>query len=331
MPLTGVLLSNLGTPDAPTPGAVRRYLREFLSDRRVVGLHPLVWRPILEGWVLRTRPGRSAHAYSRIWTAEGSPLLVISRRQEAALRARFSDRNDVAIALGMRYGNPSIVAALRALRDAGAERLIVLPLYPQTSSATTASTFDAVATALRSWIRVPGLCFIDHYHHQPWYIRAVAASIREAWTIEPPGRRLLFSFHGMPRHTEDAGDPYAAQCRDTARMVARELGLAEDRWSLAFQSRFGAAEWLRPYTDQTLKELGAAGAGSVDVVCPGFSADCLETLEEIAMTDRDIFLAAGGKRYRYIPALNDRADHIEGLAGTIEGFIHACGHPGARE
>lgn len=315
---TGILLSNLGTPDAPTAAAVRRYLREFLSDRRVVNLPPLLWWPILNGVILTVRPRKSAHAYSRIWGEDGSPLLAISKRQLEALKARFSGRDDLVFALGMRYGNPSIRSAMEALRDAGAGRVIVLPLYPQYSSATTASTFDAVANAVRRWISVPGVTFLDCYYDQPWYARAIAASLREAWQQAPPAERLLFSFHGMPRATRDAGDPYYDQCEQTAHAVARELALPAERWAMTFQSRFGAQEWLQPYTDKTLEAWGADGVESVDVVCPGFSADCLETLEEIEMLNRDAFLEAGGKRYRYIPALNDRDDHIEGLAGMIE-------------
>lgn len=315
---TGVLLSNLGTPDAPTPAAVRRYLREFLSDRRVVNLPPLLWWPILYGVILTSRPRKSAHAYQRIWRDSGSPLLVNSRQQLAAIERRFSNRQDLVFALGMRYGAPSIQSALESLRNAGAERLIVLPLYPQYSSATTASTFDAVATAMRRWISVPGMNFIAHYFDQPWYHRAIAASIREAWHREPPAERLLFSFHGMPRATRDAGDPYYSQCEFTARAIAHELALPAERWRMTFQSRFGAQEWLQPYTDKTLVALGNGGVESVDVVCPGFSADCLETLEEIEMLNREIFIGGGGKRYRYIPALNGRDDHIEGLAGMIE-------------
>ncbi len=315
---TGVLLSNLGTPDAPTPAAVRRYLREFLSDRRVVNLPPLLWWPILNGIILTIRPRKSAHAYQRIWRDDGSPLLVISRQQLAAIERRFSNRDDLVFALGMRYGTPSIGSALALLRNAGAERLIVLPLYPQYSSATTASTFDAVAAAMRRWILVPGVNFIAHYFDQPWYHRAVAASLREAWQVEPPAERLLFSFHGMPRVTRDAGDPYYSQCEFTARAIAHELALPDERWQMTFQSRFGAQEWLQPYTDRTLVAWGSAGVESVDVVCPGFSADCLETLEEIEMLNRETFIGAGGKRYRYIPALNGRDEHIEGLAGMIE-------------
>ncbi len=315
---TGILISNLGTPDAPTATAVRRYLREFLSDRRVVNLPPLLWWPILNGIILTVRPRKSAHAYSRVWREDGSPLLAISKQQLAALEAHFAGRDDLVFALGMRYGNPSIRSAMEALRDAGAGRVIVLPLYPQYSSATTASTFDAVANAVRRWISVPGVHFIDHYYDQTWYPRALAASIREAWQQEPPAERLLFSFHGMPRVTRDAGDPYYDQCDRTARAVVRELDLSPERWAMTFQSRFGAQEWLQPYTDKTLETWARDGVGSVDVVCPGFSADCLETLEEIAMLNRDAFMEAGGRRYRYIPALNSRDDHISGLAGIIE-------------
>jgi protoporphyrin/coproporphyrin ferrochelatase len=315
---TGVLLSNLGTPDAPTAAAVRRYLREFLSDRRVVNLPPLLWWPILNGVILTIRPRKSAHAYRRVWRDDGSPLLVISEQQLAALKRRFSARDDLVFALGMRYGTPSIRSALESLRDAGAERVIVLPLYPQYSSATTASTFDAVAGAMRRWIAVPGVNFIAHYFDQPWYHRAVAASIRDAWRGDPQAERLLFSFHGMPRATRDAGDPYYRQCEYTARAIARELALTDERWHMSFQSRFGAQEWLQPYTDKTLEAWGGSGVESVDVVCPGFSADCLETLEEIEMLNRDIFIEAGGHRYRYIPALNSRDDHMDGLAGMIE-------------
>lgn len=314
---TGVLLVNLGTPDAPTPAAVRRYLREFLSDRRVVDLPPLLWQPILHGIVLPLRPRRSAHAYQRIWTEEGSPLLAITQHQAEALRARLADRPEVTVAVGMRYGKPSMADALSVLRAARVRRLLVLPLYPQYSSATTASTFDEVARCLRRWIDQPDLHFLSDYHDRPWYVAALADSIRDAWRERPPAERLLFSFHGMPARTREAGDPYCDRCLETARRVAGALGLAGNRWQVAFQSRFGAAEWLQPYTDRTLVEWAQAGVKSVDVVCPGFSADCLETLEEIAMTDRDLFLNAGGESYRYIPALNVRPDHVEGLAEMV--------------
>lgn len=317
--VTGVLLSNLGTPDEASPQAVRRYLREFLSDPRVVELPRWLWWPVLHGIVLRVRPRRSARAYRRIWTPEGSPLLCIARKQVAAVQACLNDLMDgeIAVALGMRYGRPSIAAALQALRDAGVTRLLVLPMYPQYASATTASTFDAVAAVLRTWRHLPELHLITHYHDEPWYVQAVAASIRDAWRHEPPAERLLFSFHGMPAQSRAAGDPYHEQCLTSARLIAGAVGLEASRWGVAFQSRFGPAEWLQPYTDRTLQEWAAAGVRSVDVVCPGFSADCLETLEEIAMLNRERFLEAGGERYRYIPALNDRPDHIRGLAEMI--------------
>lgn len=333
---TGVLVSNLGTPDAPTPGATRRYLREFLSDPRVVELPRWVWRPILHGIVLRLRPRRSAHAYQRVWTEQGAPLLVASLRQVDALRELLATRpgDSVTVALGMRYGKPSIAAALTELRDAGVDRVLVLPLYPQYSSATTASTFDAVVDVLKSWRRVPELRTVTSYHDQRWYVGALAASIEEAWSQDGGAcQRLLFSFHGMPRRTYELGDPYYQQCQETARLVAAELGLERDRWAVSFQSRFGFAEWLQPYTDATLRQWGESGVASVDVVCPGFSADCLETLEEIAMLNRDVFLGAGGERYRYIPALNDRADHIQGLAELIERHVAGwdADDPGQRE
>ncbi|MBK8162634.1 MAG: ferrochelatase [Gammaproteobacteria bacterium] len=318
---TGVLLSNLGTPDQPTPPAVRRYLREFLSDPRVVSLPRWLWLPLLNGVILQVRPRRSARLYEGVWTPEGSPLLVTARRQLQALRARFAGDKRLVFALGMRYGSPSIAGALEELRAAGAEHLLVVPLYPQYSSATTASTFDAVARALKGWIRVPELRVVADYHAEPWYIRALADSIRDAWRQQPAGERLLFSFHGMPRRTQQAGDPYHDQCQRTARLVAAELGLAADRWLVAFQSRFGYEEWLQPYTDQTLRAWGGSHVASVDVVCPGFSADCLETLEEIAVMNRDLYVEASGGRFRYIPALNERPDHIEGLAELIRSQI----------
>ena len=319
----GVLVTNLGTPDAPTPGAVRRYLAEFLADPRVIEAPRLVWRLILHGVVLRIRPRRSAHAYASIWTPEGSPLLVNSRAIADALDARWTERQPgrVAVALGMRYGDPSIPGALHALREAGATRIAVLPLYPQYSGATGGSTFDAVARALSGWRRVPALRFIDHYHDDPGYIGAVAASIEAAWSEGGRPNRLLFSFHGLPRRYLDAGDPYHCACRKTARLVAEALDLEPERWLVAFQSRVGREEWLRPYTDETLIEWGGEGLRRVDVVCPGFSADCLETLEEIAMRGRESFVAAGGEELRYIPALNAGDGHVEALAALVERTI----------
>ena len=319
----GVLLVNLGSPDAPTTPAVRRYLAEFLWDPRVVEIPRPLWWLILHGVVLRTRPGRSAHAYRRVWRDDGSPLLVISQNQADALNKVFSDRykERVRVALAMRYGSPSIKASLDQLREARARRIVVLPLYPQYSAATTGTVFDAVSAELKTWRWVPELRFINHYHDDEGYIAALVSSIRESWAQHGQGERLLFSFHGMPKRTLRLGDPYFCQCQKTARLVAERLALPQERWQLTFQSRFGRAEWLQPYTDKTLRQWARDGIKHVDVVCPGFSADCLETLEEIAMQNKEAFLAAGGARLHYIPALNDRPDHITALADLLAGHI----------
>ena len=316
----GVLVVNLGTPDAPTPRAVRRYLAEFLADPRVIELPRWLWRTILHGVVLRVRPRRSARAYASVWTPEGSPLLVNSRAIADALRARWSEPwgDRVAVALGMRYGAPSVPESLDSLRAAGASRIVVLPLYPQYSATTSGSTFDAVAETLSGWRRVPALRFVDHYHDDPGYIDALAASVGAAWSEGGRPNRLLFSFHGLPRRYLDAGDPYHCECHKTARLVAIALGLDDGFWRVAFQSRVGREEWLRPYTDETLTEWGRERLGRVDVVCPGFSADCLETLEEIAMRGHESFVAAGGGHLRYIPALNAGEGHVEVLAALVE-------------
>ena len=315
----GVLVTNLGTPDAPTPSAVRRYLAEFLADPRVIEAPRWIWRPILHGVVLRIRPRRSARAYASVWTPQGAPLLVNSTAIADALDAHWSGRQPdrVTVALGMRYGNPSISDALRRLRGAGASRIVVLPLYPQYAGATGGSTFDAVVAELSRWRRLPALRFIDHYHDDPGYIGALAASIEAAWSEGGRPDRLLFSFHGLPRRCLDDGDPYHCECRKTARLVAEVLGLEPERWLVAFQSRVGREEWLRPYTDETLVEWGREGLERADVVCPGFPADCLETLEEIAMRGRESFVAAGGGHLRYIPALNAAQAHIEALVNIL--------------
>lgn len=325
----GVLLTNLGSPEAPTPAAVRRYLAEFLWDPRVVEIPRPLWWLILNGLVLPTRPKRSAHAYQRIWQDEGSPLLIISRRQAAGVQQILEQHcvGPVRVALAMRYGQPSIAAGLRQLREAGARRIVVLPLYPQYSAATTASTLDAVAAVLKQWRWVPDLRFVSHYHDEPGYIAALARSIEDNWAEHGRGERLLFSFHGIPKRSLLLGDPYHCQCHKTARLVAERLGLAEGAWQVSFQSRFGRAEWLQPYTDKTLQKWAQQGIGHVDVVCPGFSADCLETLEEIAMLNKDGFLAAGGQRLNYVPALNDRTDHLTALADLV--MRHSQGWPEA--
>ena len=316
----GVLVTNLGTPDAPTAGAVRRYLAEFLADPRVIETPRWLWRLILHGVILPTRPRRKAPAYASIWTPEGSPLLVNSQAIADALDAQWarSMPDRVTVALGMRYASPSISEALLALREAGATRIVVLPLYPQYSGTTAGSTLDAVARVLSGWRRVPALRLIDHYHDDPGYIGALAASIEAAWSEGGRPDRLLFSFHGLPRRYLDAGDPYHCECRKTARLVAETLGLGAERWLVAFQSRVGREEWLRPYTDETLVEWGRERLARVDVVCPGFPADCLETLEEIAIRGRESFVAAGGGQLRYIPALNAAPTHVGALAALVE-------------
>ncbi|MFO1371589.1 MAG: ferrochelatase [Candidatus Competibacteraceae bacterium] len=323
---TGILLTNLGTPDAPTSEALRRYLAEFLWDSRVVELPRLLWWLILHGFILRIRPAQSARKYRAIWTPAGSPLQVIARRQAAAIAAALAERSlgPVQVAVGMRYGNPSIKAALAELQTAGARRLLVLPLYPQYSAATVASTFDAVVAELRRWRWLPELRLVTHYHDDPGYLEALADSIRTVRAAQP-GERLLFSFHGLPKRNLLAGDPYHCQCQKTARLVAERLGLQPAQWAVAFQSRFGRAEWLQPYTSALLAEWAQSGVKSVDVVCPGFAADCLETLEEIAIENRQVFLAGGGVYYRYIPALNDQPAHIAALVKLIE--RHASGWP----
>jgi ferrochelatase len=319
IPVTGILITNLGSPDEPTPTAVRRYLKEFLWDPRVVEIPRPIWWVILHAFILTTRPAKSAHAYRQVWGDDGSPLLSNSRRQRDALQARLAQRfqGPVKVVLGMRYGNPPIASALEQLRAANAQRILVLPLYPQHSAATTASTLDAVAMTLEHWRYVPDLRFIASYHDHPGYIGAVADSIQRFWDDHGKPQRLLFSFHGMPKRTLLAGDPYHCHCQKTARLVAEHLGLATDEWLVAFQSRFGREEWLRPYANETLERLGKEGLRSIDVVCPGFSADCLETLEEMAMQNKDVFQRAGGGDYRYIPALNDTPGHIEALADIV--------------
>jgi ferrochelatase len=317
---TGILITNLGTPDAATPSALRRYLAEFLWDERVVDLARIPWWLILHGIILRTRPARVAKAYQKVWTDQGGPLLVISRQQREAIEKRLLQKmgKSVPVVLGMRYGNPSIRFALEQLRDRGVERIIVLPLFPQYSAATTGSTFDAVSQVLQQWRVVPELQFINHYHDHPAYLDALANSIREAWTQDEPAQRLLLSFHGLPQRYHELGDPYRNQCEATAIGVAKRLELQQGQLQVVFQSRFGKEEWLQPYTEQTLEDLPMEGVQDVDLICPGFSADCVETLEEIAIQNRELFLQSGGTHYRYIPALNDRADHIEALVQIIE-------------
>jgi protoporphyrin/coproporphyrin ferrochelatase len=315
----GILLVNLGTPDAPTTSDVRRYLAEFLSDPRVIEIPRLLWMLILHGIILRTRPARSAAAYREVWTDQGSPLLVISREQEQALQQLLEQQMEqpVKVELAMRYGNPSIAAGLERLRQANARRVIVLPLYPQYSATTTASTFDAISRELQQWRWLPDLEFISHYHDHPAYIGALAASAQEHWQQHGTPEKLLISFHGIPEDYHTAGDPYPDECRATAQLLAEKLSLDDDQWAISFQSRIGRQEWVKPYTDELLKEWGQNGVGSVHVVCPGFPSDCLETIEEIGEENREYFIQAGGSDYHYLPALNSSPQHIQALAEII--------------
>jgi len=318
-PVMGILITNLGTPDAPTTTALRRYLKQFLWDPRVVDLPRLIWWFMLRV-ILMIRPAKSARSYQKIWDNNtGSPLLSISIQQLQALRKLLADSIDrpIVVELGMRYGNPSIASALQKLRDANAQQILVLPLYPQYSSSTTASTFDEVAKVVKSWRWVPEFRFINQYHDDPGYIDALANSVKEAWAGHKQPGKLLFSFHGTPERFLLSGDPYFCQCHKTARLVAERLLLQDDQWQLTFQSIFGREPWLQPYTIETLTTLANQGIASVDVSCPGYSADCLETLEEIKQENCHAYQQAGGGEFHYIPALNVRMDHIKALADII--------------
>jgi ferrochelatase len=313
---TGVLVVNLGTPDAPTTEAVRRFLAEFLSDRRVVDLPRIPWQIILRAFILPFRPARSAHAYRQVWTPAGSPLLTGTEALTRALERQLAalQAEPPAVAMGMTYGNPPIGHALDGLRAAGATRIVVLPLYPQYSATTTAAALDRVDAALARWPAPPARLVIDDYHAEAGYIAALAASIRAA---RAPFDHLLFSFHGIPQRYADRGDPYGAQCLATARLVAAKLALPDGRWSIAFQSRVGGARWLGPYTEERLEALARSGVARIAVACPGFAVDCLETLEEIAIRGAATFVAAGGIDLEYIPALNDDAAQVDCLARLV--------------
>lgn len=319
-PPFGVLLVNLGTPSEPTPKAVKKYLKEFLSDRRVVDVPRVLWWLILNCIILVFRPRMVAKGYQSIWREGGSPLLVISRAQQAALKEALKTEygQDIPVALAMNYGTPSFAMAGKELRQAGAERLIILPLYPQNSSSTTASVHDRYAAALAPCPHVPASRWITHYHVHPMYIEALANSVKEHWVEHGPGEKLMMSFHGIPQRYEDRGDPYPSQCRATAKALADKLELTDEQWVCSFQSRFGREEWVKPYTDFTLKDWGAEGVKRVDVISPAFASDCLETLEELEVENRENFVEAGGQEYHYIPCLNDRSDHIDMMLNLIQ-------------
>ena len=311
---SGVLLVNLGTPEAPTASAVRRYLREFLSDPRVVAIPRLVWWPILYLAILPFRPARTARKYAMIWREDGSPLRVSLARQVQMLRGYLGERTKqaVPVAGGMRYGKPSVAEALEELGARACDRIVVLPLYPQYATSTTASTEDAVARALARWRPAPRLVVVREFHAHPLYVKAIARNVNEYWMKAGRPDRLIMSFHGLPAAVA-AREPYEAQCRESARLIATELGWNDARTLVTFQSRLGRAEWLTPYTANTLAALGREGIARVDVICPGFAADCLETLEEIAIEGRKLFLEAGGKEFHYIPTTNDTPSWMTAL------------------
>jgi len=311
---TAVLLTNLGTPDTLELASVKRFLREFLSDPLVVRLPRPLWLPLLHGVILPLRSPKTLQAYSRVWGEDGSPLLAYANRQRAALQAKLLERAHVELA--MRYGNPSFTSTLRLLRNAGVERLVVLPLYPQYSVTTTATTYKHLLHSLKQLEYTPAIEFIGYYPDHPAYIEALAESVREHW--QQGQRHLLMSFHGLPQANVERGDPYQKQCESSAALLAAKLGLNESAWSIGYQSRFGRQAWIQPYTSDVLKDLVARGIKAVDVICPGFSADCLETLDEIRVEYRHEFLQLGGEAFDYIPALNDRAAHIEMMRQLVE-------------
>jgi ferrochelatase len=311
----GVLLVNLGTPDAPTPSAVRAYLSEFLSDYRVTEMPRFLWKVILHGIILRTRPRHSSRKYDKIWTDSGSPLLTISHAQVRALKNALPE--NIEIFLGMRYGNPSIAEGIEKLCQARVQKILIFPLYPQYSSSTTGSTFESVTDVLKHWRWIPDITFISSYYDNPAYIHALVVHIKNYWAKHGTPDRLLFSFHGIPKRFFNAGDPYPLHCHRTSHLVAESLNLKESQWQTVFQSRFGREEWIEPYTDNTVITLGKSGIDRVDVICAGFAADCLETLEEIDQENRQLFLQSGGKVFHYIPALNDTPEHIKALSELI--------------
>lgn len=309
---TAVLLVNLGTPEAPTAPALRRYLAEFLWDPRVVEIPRPVWWMILHGIILKLRPSKSARKYAQIWTTEGSPLKVHTERQAKLLRGALG--SNIVVSWAMRYGEPPIKATLDRLKADGVSRILILPLYPQYAASSTASVFDEVAAWLKHTRNIPELRFVRNFHDNPGYIAALARSVKEHWAQHGRPDRLVMSFHGLPRYTLERGDPYHCECHKTARLLAEALALRQDEWQLTYQSRFGRTEWLKPYTQPTLEALGRAGVERVDVVCPGFVGDCLETLEEIAIEARAAYLTAGGREFHYIPCVNERDDWIAALA-----------------
>jgi ferrochelatase len=315
---TGILLANLGTPDAPTPAAVKRYLRQFLSDSRVVDTPRLLWWPLLRGVILPLRAPRVAKLYQSIWMEGGSPLMVFSRQQEQALAARLPD---TPVALGMSYGSPSLESAVEELLAQDVDHIVVLPLYPQYSCSTVAAVWNELARILATKRRIPGISFIRDYADDSDYIAALASSARASFATHGEPDLLLLSYHGIPQRYADEGDDYPQRCRDTTRELVSALGISHDNVMMTFQSRFGREPWLTPYTDETLKMLAEKGVKHIQVMCPGFAADCLETLEEIAVQNRERFLEAGGAKYEYIPALNAAPEHIEMMVNLTRPYL----------
>lgn len=310
----GVLLANLGTPDEPTPKAVKRFLSQFLHDHRVVDLTRWIWCPLLHGVILPLRSPRVAKLYQSVWMDEGSPLLVYSKRQQEKLQQRL----DYPVELGMTYGNPSLLRGVQALRDQGVEKIIVLPLYPQYSATTTAAVFDGLAKAMKTQRVLPEIDFITDYHDHPLYIRALADKVRSSWSEKGQGDVLICSYHGIPKRYADNGDIYPQHCQQTTHLLAQELGLSDQQVMMTYQSQFGKEEWLQPYTDKTMQALPSQGMKKIDILCPAFSVDCLETLEEISEENKHLFLEAGGEAFNYIACLNDSDLHIEMMVDLIQ-------------
>jgi protoporphyrin/coproporphyrin ferrochelatase len=324
----GILLVNLGTPAAPTAAAVRPYLRQFLSDPRVVEIPRALWWAVLNGIILNVRPRKSAEKYAKIWTDEGSPLMVHTRTQAELLRAWLATRLDCPFVVewSMRYGEPSVQAGLRRMREQGCDRVAVIPLYPQYAASTTASTYDAVFKAIGRMRNAPAIRLLKHFHDDPGYIGALAASVEEHWRSHGRPEKLVMSFHGLPRFSLERGDPYHCECQKTGRLLAEALALAPHQYVVTFQSRFGRAEWLQPYTMDTVAELGRGKAARIDVVCPGFVSDCLETLEEIALENKAAYQGAGGGEFHYIACLNERPDWIAALGAIVQQELRGWAH-----
>ncbi len=326
---TAVLLVQLGTPDAPTASALRRYLKEFLSDPRVVEIPAVIWQIILRGIILNVRPKKSAAKYASVWTKDGSPLRAHTEKQTLLLKGWLGENgHNIGVAYAMRYGNPSVPTVLQQLREAGAERILIVPMYPQYAAATTATALDAVFAELSTWRNQPEIRTIKHFHDDDRYISALANAIENRWSESGRPAHLLMSFHGIPKRSLLMGDPYHCECLKTGRLLAEKLGLDKEQYTISFQSRFGKAEWLQPYTAATLKDLAKRVKGRVDVCCPGFVVDCLETLEEIAIEGKEDFQEAGGGPFQYLPCLNDHAGFVAGLGQLV--IQHCGGWPTAK-